>query len=51
MMTMGGGGGLNNHSYRLGVLELPQPVRELRSSALVFDLIFPLLGSLCPVSS
>jgi hypothetical protein len=32
---------LNNHSYRLGCLELPQVVRELGSNLLVFDLIVP----------
>jgi hypothetical protein len=42
---------LNNHSYCLGVLESPQPVRELRPDSLVLDLILSLLGSLCPVSS
>ena len=29
---------LNNFSYRLGVLELPQQVRESGSNFLVFDL-------------
>jgi hypothetical protein len=30
---------LNNHSYHLGVLELPQQVRESRSNPFVLDLI------------
>jgi hypothetical protein len=42
---------LNNHSYRLGRLELPQVVRELGLNPFVFDLIVPHLGCLCPVSS
>ena len=42
---------LNNFSYRLGVLELPQQVRELGSNPLVFDLICPHLGSTCSVFS
>ena len=42
---------LNNFSYRLGVLELPQQVRELGSNLLVFDLIRPHLGSTCSVFS
>ena len=42
---------LNNFSYRLGVLALPQQVRELRSNLLVFDLICPHLGSTCSVFS
>ena len=40
---------LNNYSYCLGVLELPQLVRESRSNALLLDLIL-LLGCLCSVS-
>ena len=42
---------LNNFSYRLGVLELPQQVRESGSNLLVFDLIRPHLGSTCSVFS
>ena len=42
---------LNNFSYRLGVLELPQQVRESGSNPLVFDLIHPHLGSTCSVFS
>ena len=42
---------LNNFSYRLGVLGLPQQVRELRSNPLVFDLIRPHLGSSCSIFS
>jgi uncharacterized coiled-coil protein SlyX len=42
---------LNNFSYHLGVLELPQQVRESRSNPLVFDLIRPHLGSTCSVFS
>ena len=42
---------LNNFSYRLGVLELPQQVRESGSNPLVFDLIRPHLGSTCSVFS
>jgi hypothetical protein len=41
---------LNNHSYCLGCLELPQVVRESRSNPLVFDLIIPHLGCSCSVS-
>jgi hypothetical protein len=42
---------LNNHSYCLGCLELPQVVRESRSNPLVFDLIIPHLGCSCSISS
>jgi uncharacterized coiled-coil protein SlyX len=41
---------LNNYSYRLGVLELPQQVRESRSNPFVLDLILPLLGHSCSIS-
>jgi uncharacterized coiled-coil protein SlyX len=41
---------LNNHSYHLGCLELPQPVRESRSNPFVLDLILSCLGRLCPFS-
>jgi uncharacterized coiled-coil protein SlyX len=41
---------LNNHSYRLGCLELPQLVRESRSNPFVLDLILFFLGCLCPFS-
>ena len=40
-----------NNSYRLGVLELPQQVRESGSNPLVFDLIRPHLGSTCSAFS
>ena len=36
---------LSNHSYHLGVMELPQQVRELRLNPFVFDLICPHSGS------
>jgi hypothetical protein len=42
---------LNNHSYHLGCLELPQVVRESGSNPLVFDLIIPHLGCSCSISS
>jgi hypothetical protein len=42
---------LNNHSYRLGCLELPQVVRESGSNPFELDLIVPHLGCLCSVSS
>ena len=42
---------LNNFSYCLGVLELPQQVKELGLNLLVFDLICPHLGSTCSVFS
>jgi hypothetical protein len=41
---------LNNHSYHLGVLELPQQVRELRLNPFVLDLILSHLGCSCSVS-
>jgi hypothetical protein len=41
---------LNNHSYHLGCLELPQRVRESRSNPFVLDLISPHLGCSCSVS-
>jgi uncharacterized coiled-coil protein SlyX len=41
---------LNNHSYCLGCLELPQQVRESRSNPFVLDLIFPYLGCSCSIS-
>jgi hypothetical protein len=42
---------LNNHSYRLGCLELPQAVRESGSNPFEFGLIVPYLDCLCSVSS
>ena len=42
---------LNNHSYCLGVLELPQKVRESGSNPFVFDLIHPHFGPSCSVFS
>jgi hypothetical protein len=41
---------LNNHSYHLGILELPQQVRELRSNPFVLDLILPHLSCSCSIS-
>jgi hypothetical protein len=41
---------LNNHSYCLGVLELPQQVRESRLNPFVLDLILPHLGCSCSIS-
>ena len=42
---------LNNFSYHLGVLELPQQMRESGSNPLVLDLIHPHFGSSCSVFS
>jgi hypothetical protein len=42
---------LNNHSYRLGCLELPQVVRKLGSNPFEFDLIVPHLDCSCSISS
>jgi uncharacterized coiled-coil protein SlyX len=42
---------LNNHSYRLGCLELPQVARESGSNPLSLILIVPHLGCSCSVSS
>jgi hypothetical protein len=42
---------LNNHSYRLGCLELPQVVRESGSNPFEFDLIIPHLDCSCSISS